>query len=243
MAYAGVFGFAKALREGGETSMPTTDETSFDVTTEEGKLMGAAKKRNAIAMANMTMAFTSEGTIALVYEAMNDDWPGGLAHKVVSMLKKKYQPQDSMTKVELRKRLAMVSMKKKENPSTLFEQLSAIKNRYNTTQKKIEEEDLMAVVISAAPPEYQAVLTSVQLHLKDDMTMDDLSEAMSAYWRAIEGDNTKSEETGNEIGLITFGGTCFNCKQKGHKSHECPEKKARAKKTTQEAGAGGGSGG
>ena len=205
--------------------MPQTDETDFDATTAQGKLIEAAKKRNAIAMANMTMAFTSEGTIALVYEAMTDDWPGGLAHKVVAMLKKKYQPQDSMTKVELRKRLAMVSMKKKENPSTLFEQLSAIKNCYNTSTKKIEEEELMAVVISAAPHEYQAVLTSVQLHLKEAMTIDDLSDAMNAYWRAIEGDNKKSEETSNKIGLAMFGGTCFNCKQKGHKYHECPSKK------------------
>jgi hypothetical protein len=72
------------------------------------------------------------------------------------------------------------------------------------------------------------------------MTIDDLSEAMSAYWRAIEGDNMKSEETTSEIGLVAFGGVCFNCQQKGHKSHECPKKKAKAAKTAEEAGAGGG---
>ena len=66
MTYAGMFGFIKALRKGGETDMPESNETLLDATTELGKKQEAAKKRNVIAMANLTMAFTSEGTIALV---------------------------------------------------------------------------------------------------------------------------------------------------------------------------------
>lgn len=51
MAYAGVFGFAKALREGGESIMPRTDETAIDIATAPGRAKEAAKKRNVIAMA------------------------------------------------------------------------------------------------------------------------------------------------------------------------------------------------
>jgi hypothetical protein len=97
MAYAGVFGFSKALKEGGETETPLTEETSFDKTTETGKLTTTAMKGNAITMANLTMAFTTDGTMALVYEAMDVDRPSGLAHKVVKELKSKYQPHDTIT--------------------------------------------------------------------------------------------------------------------------------------------------
>jgi hypothetical protein len=61
-----------------------------------GNLNAAVLKRNAIAMANMTMAFTTDGTMALVYKAMDVDWPSGLAHKVAKELNSKYQPQDTI---------------------------------------------------------------------------------------------------------------------------------------------------
>jgi hypothetical protein len=55
-------------------------------------------------------------------------------------------------------------LKKDTDPATLFEQLSgAIENRCNTTTRKIEEEDLITVVIDTAPQQYQLVLTNEQL--------------------------------------------------------------------------------
>jgi uncharacterized protein YlxP (DUF503 family) len=38
-----------------------------------------------------------------------------------------------------------VMMKKGENPVTLFKQISRIKNKYNMTVRKINEEDLIAI--------------------------------------------------------------------------------------------------
>jgi hypothetical protein len=53
------------------------DDTVVDTTTHPA--MAKAKKRNAIAiMANLTMAFTSEMTMGLVYKAQTEEWPGGL---------------------------------------------------------------------------------------------------------------------------------------------------------------------
>jgi hypothetical protein len=56
-------------------------------------------------------------------------------------------------------------MKKGDVPAgIIFEQLSAIKNMHNSaTSSTIDEEDLIAVIISAAPEDYQAVLTNEQL--------------------------------------------------------------------------------
>ena len=93
-AYATVYKFAQALKVGGEADLPTTEATVIDTSTVDGKKEEAAKNRNAIAMANLTMAFTSEATMGLVYKAKTNDWPSGLAHLVVAALFKKYQPQD-----------------------------------------------------------------------------------------------------------------------------------------------------
>ena len=68
----------------------TTDET-----TEVGKLKVLAIRRNGVAMANLSMAFTSEGKMGLVYKAMTPEWPGGLAYLVMEALNKKYHPQDN----------------------------------------------------------------------------------------------------------------------------------------------------
>jgi hypothetical protein len=85
MAYASVHQFTQALKTGGKTSMPARDDDVVDATTHPQ--VAKAKKRNAIAMANLTMAFTSEMTMGLVYKAQAEEWPGGLAHLVVAALK------------------------------------------------------------------------------------------------------------------------------------------------------------
>jgi hypothetical protein len=141
------------------------------------------------------MALTMVGTMSLVFKAMEENWPAGLAHKVVAVMFKKYQPRDTMTRVELCQRLNKVTMKRGEDPGATFEQLSAVKKMYNTSTSKIEEEDLIAVVIAAAPKDYQSVLT-----------------------------NENSGGDHDEFALSAFDGYCFRCKKRGHKSHECPTK-------------------
>jgi hypothetical protein len=66
-AYAEVHDFARALVH--DTDMPADNSVLIDETTPVGKLQKAAVKRNKITMVNFTMAFTSEGTISLIYKA------------------------------------------------------------------------------------------------------------------------------------------------------------------------------
>jgi hypothetical protein len=68
-----------------------------------------------IAMVNITMAFTLDGTMTLVYKDMDTDWPSGLVHKVVKELRSKYQMEDTMIGVELRQMFDKVSMKRNYN--------------------------------------------------------------------------------------------------------------------------------
>jgi hypothetical protein len=149
MAYASVHQFTEALKTGGEATMLASDDVAVDATTHPQ--VAKAKKRNAIAMANLTMVFTSETTMGLVYKAQTEEWPGGLAYLVMAALKAKYMPDDVITKVELRQMLGKVKMKKDDEPSVLFEQLSAIENRFNKPGQQIPDDDLIAAVLTATP--------------------------------------------------------------------------------------------
>jgi hypothetical protein len=51
-------------------------------------------------------------------------------------------------------------MKKNNDPAALFEQTSMITNRCQSTTTPIVEEDMIAIILDAAPAECQAGLTS-----------------------------------------------------------------------------------
>jgi len=97
MAYAVVYKFKEALKQGGEDDLPTGKDDTIDETMDAGKKQALAKKRNVVAMANFSMGFTMEATMGILYRVMTPNWPSGLAYKVVEELKKKYQPQDTIS--------------------------------------------------------------------------------------------------------------------------------------------------
>jgi hypothetical protein len=82
-------------------------------------------------------------------------------YMIADALRHKYQPQDTMTRVELCHQLNKVTMKKGDGPPTLL--LEQIRTDKHALTRMIEKEDLTAVVIDAAPQEYQSVLVSEQL--------------------------------------------------------------------------------
>jgi hypothetical protein len=199
-AYAKVYKFAQALKIGGESDLPTTDATAVDITTELGKKQTAAKKRNEIVIANFTMAFSSEGTISLVYKASTVDWPNGLAHLFVIAMLQQYMPQNTVTTVKLRQMLNKVSMKANDDPRVIVEQISTIENRY-TTATQIEKEDLSVVVLDAAVKDYQAVLTCKQRVKGPSVTLLDLETAMNQHYRQIKGSKPSKD---NDKGLTMY---------------------------------------
>ena len=63
MAYAVVYKFKEALKQGGEDDLPTGKDDTIDETMDAGKKQALAKKRNVVAMANYSMAFTMEALV------------------------------------------------------------------------------------------------------------------------------------------------------------------------------------
>jgi hypothetical protein len=72
---------------------------------------------------------------------------------------------------------------------------------------------------------YHQVLTSEQRTKGDDLTMDDLEDAMNRFWR--QGGGSQKKHTSDDDGytvLAAFVGTCYNCQEKGHRANHCPNK-------------------
>ena len=76
LAYAMVYKFNEVIsKDAPDQDMPLNEAEVSDESNDAHKKKIAAKKHNAVAMVNLSMAFTSEGTMGLVYKAMNADWP------------------------------------------------------------------------------------------------------------------------------------------------------------------------
>lgn len=220
-AFAVMKGFSRALKE--DPSLPVNDAAV--PADEEAKL---AKKANEVAIGSLTMAFKTDALLNIVFRSMTTAWPGGLAHKVVNELKRKYQPEDIMSRVELRHSLNKIQMKKGQDPAKLFEQIFSIQNR---SKIEIPEEDFVTIILEAASEEYQAVLTTEQTRKGDDLKVSDLEDIMRKHWCTISSKNKSNDEEdeNKEVALAIvstgFNGTCFLCKKKGHCITDCPQKK------------------
>ena len=117
-AFATAKGVMQAL-VGREADLPNSEGVALDASTQAEAIK--AKTRNSLAMAYLLSAFKAQADVSLAYETMDDDWPGGLAYKVIEKLLEIYKPSDNVTEVELYDKLLGVKMKKKEDPKGLFE--------------------------------------------------------------------------------------------------------------------------
>ena len=93
-AYARVKAFNMALKA--NSDLPDNEEAieTLDATTSDGKKKIAAGKKNMLAMAHITMALGTETLLNKVNAVCDDDWPGGLAHKLMDLLNEEYQLED-----------------------------------------------------------------------------------------------------------------------------------------------------
>ena len=161
-AYAKVHKFKEAMGTDPKNMMPAKISTTLDPSKDSHKPRIEAKKRNETAIACPTMAFINEEQLGYINEAMTTDYPDGLAYLVVRQLLDKYKPQNTISRMELRHQLNQITMKPNKDPKRLFEKIRTIKNIYNGLNCKIDEEDLIALVLNVAPEKYKAVLTNEQ---------------------------------------------------------------------------------
>jgi len=239
-AFATMYKFEKALADTADTDLPGTetdalalDETSTDATV---KAQLAAYKRNQVAMANLTMAFQTNGLLALLAKSESTDWPNGKSTEVVKMLMKRYCPNDITSVMDLRRDLANVSMGATDDPNKMFEELAVIENKFRQAGATWTENDAMAQVLKAAPKEYLQLMT-ITVN-QPNPSLDDLQVAMDRHYKTIRHTFQKSGGGKGDLILNThdggsgakkFTGKCFHCGGTGHKINDCPKRNKEAK--------------
>ena len=106
---------------------------------------------NVASNANITMTFTNESLIGVVYQAMTSNGTSGLDHMLVDMLIKIYVPQDMVSNIDLCRALNSLSMKKEEYPANIFGAIGIIKNKYNMATCRFPYEEKIEIVLENVP--------------------------------------------------------------------------------------------
>jgi hypothetical protein len=74
VAYAIVYKFIEVIRKDvPEVDMPSNEMEALDEKDDDDKKKIATKRCNAVAIANLSMVFTSEGSMGLVYKSMTPE--------------------------------------------------------------------------------------------------------------------------------------------------------------------------
>ena len=116
-------------------------------------------------------------------------------------------------------------MKESDEPRILFEQLAAIHNMFKDAMFKIQEEDLIAVVMEKAPAKYASILAMEQATKGDQLKLNDLSHAMTDLHQLdmskLKLDSADKKKTGKELALAGADGggggpKCYTCGKHGH---------------------------
>ena len=126
-SYAKVKGFIKGLKR--NVNLPKSEEEAekLDLSNSEDKKKIAAVTCNNVALAQLSMAFQTETLMHKIFLSQSKDWPEGLAIEVVEDLLLEYQPQDRISRVEMRRRLARVRMGRSKIPKCSLNKLQLLK--------------------------------------------------------------------------------------------------------------------
>ena len=208
-----------ALTDGG-FYLPNSDSELLDETTDADKIK--AKKCNAKAMFLLTMAMVEQEDLEEVTSTHSSQWTTGLAHVAWSNLKTIYEPDDTMTFVEVEEKKQAIKMANaNEDPKVMFQKLQKIKKEYERLQEPISDTQLMVQAQIGAHPMYQQ--TVLNALAENNATLQTVKVAMAKHYRFVQVRNGNKNKA--EVSLVvagTFSGNCNMCGQQGHKARNCP---------------------
>ena len=220
-----------AISQTEEPDLPESEAAALNSDANIAEKQKMAKKRNAIAFANLTAALDSPSLIGILMRAQTTEWPSGLACNVLKQLFEKYEPKDTVSLIDMNRLKQKIGLTNAQgNHQELFEQMAAIENQFKTEIPEAEEVDM---AIEKLPVEYQSVLTAEMRKEGIGITSSHIESAAFQHWRAmyglfaskpIIGTDTTTTESIKEVALAAFNGTCHRCGKRRHKEADCYSK-------------------
>ena len=152
---------------------------------------------------------------------------------VVKQLIEKFEPQDTVSMIDMNQLKQYIGLQTPEsNPQSLFEQMAALENQL---KKRMDNNEKVTIAIEKLPVEYQPVLTVEMRKEGALVTAQHIKNATIQHWWSIHGSyannsvingvSQDTKETGKELALVVFNGTCNRCGCEGHKEAECYAKR------------------
>ncbi len=242
-------GFYDAFQPEFEAELPTKKKMEFDLTDKTEKKQHDAVVMNRKAIMQFALLFTTVPLLNKLNCKKRKDktnWPSGKAHYIMSVIVKKFEPEDTMAEMEMERSLVKLKLGPKKDPNILLDEFASIGCQYLLDLTKSKKK---AQVLRLGGTQYSSIISTTSMihHKKGTMlATEKLLDEMHLQWHLVEGKlkDDKDSDDKEEIALAAmnakkWGGksnvrekkenpnkdrTCNYCKKKGHIENTCWEK-------------------
>jgi hypothetical protein len=137
------------------------------------------KNVNVVVMNLLTVMLSDvDAMIMLIDSTKTEDWPDGLAWKLIEKLRAKFKPSDTIASAEQLEKLMKIKLMKKQDPEYLESKIASLKTNYGC---QIREDLKIAAIVKAGGHQYSDTTCSKTKAIKragGNVTSADLIQAM-----------------------------------------------------------------
>ena len=198
--------------------------TSTDDEKEKINLYKANKRMTAI----MTLGQSSDHGISMIERTKSDDFPSGLAYKVINAMKLKNKPKDTSAEISLDADLDKVEFSRAED---YYNDVVAVCSRYDVSKTETDLVKQLAKKVTSSV--YAKMIID---HLDNgavNHSLEKICEDIRKIQRLTKANGTSQKPKGKEVQLAnadvaagSFKGICGYCGEKcGYKRKDCPKRK------------------
>ncbi len=178
---------------------------------------------------------------SLVEMSKSGCYPEGDARVAWRQLKERYEAETYATKVQLKREYTRCKLPKGKDPDIWLMELEYMKQRLGKLGSEVEEEDLIAHILSNLGKDYEQLVNVVEGEL-EGLTFAKLRERIRSFYSRVLRHKTKDDENNYALWHQTkskekknthmhkFKGRCNRCGKYGHKAVQCAEKEQASRK-------------
>jgi len=156
-AMAQVKGFWMALKKKGNLPDDPEDyETGMNA--EQKAAAEKAIKLNSIAYSSLILSVQGDPGFGRVNSARTVKYPTGVTYLAWEHLLEEYEPNDHMSKVELRQMFISTKFERQdEDPEMFFICLDQVRQRYENNGMTLDDTEMLTQLFAVAPKQYQSI--------------------------------------------------------------------------------------